>query len=88
MLGERQSVTAEDLEKMVYLEQVVLVCLCLHPVQLYTIILNAHTRTLVKRKCESGWRSLEAAELQPTYRFGTIYSVVSWTTSQPTSGVS
>ena len=57
MLGERQSVTAEDLEKMVYMEQVVLACLCL-----YTIILNAHTRTLVKRKCESGWRSLEAAE--------------------------
>ena len=26
MLGERQSVTAEDLEKMVYLEQVVLAC--------------------------------------------------------------
>ena len=38
MLGERQSVTAEDLEKMVYLEQVVLACLCLHPVQLYTIV--------------------------------------------------
>ena len=78
MLGERQSVTAEDLEKMVYLEQVVLACF------LYTIILNAHTKGNVKVDGEA-WKLLNTNQ---HIGFGTIYSIVSWTTPQPTSGFS
>ena len=58
MLGERQSVTAEDLEKMVYLEQVVLACLCLHPVQLYAhlYLMSIGTRIILKWNCSRSYR--------------------------------